>query len=277
MSRKPKELASVNELRKSLQRLTDETDATALSNHKRKSLEKEIKGVIDELTTLLTNLDPIAQPTAVFDPSNPEVVGRFISLALVAQDRHPLAEIPKFYGSGVYAIYYNGDFEPYSPISHSETPIYVGKAAPKFSNALTPVDQGPRLSGRLSDHRKNIGKAASTLNLDHFEFRSLVVQSGWEAAAEDYLIHLFRPIWNNETGILYGLGKHGDAATTRANRRSPWDTLHPGRAWAANSSEDAKTVSQIQIELAQHFSNTPSFADVGSVLASFVKELRQAE
>lgn len=86
------------------------------------------------------------------------------------------------------------------------------------------MEQGAKLCGRLSDHRKNIDKATSTLNLTDFEFRSLVVQSGWETAAEDYLIHLFSPIWNSETNILYGLGKHGDSATTRANKRSPWDT-----------------------------------------------------
>jgi hypothetical protein len=184
--------------------------------------------VIQELGSFLNTLDPIRQPSAVFDPSNPKVVGRFVSLALVAQQRHPLAEIPRFYGSGIYAIYYNGPFPLYAPISGSETPIYVGQAAPAINNARTPLEQGPRLCGRLSDHRKNIGTATTTLDLADFEFRSLVVQSGWETAAEDYMIHLFRPIWNSETSILYGLGKHGDDATTRANKRSPWDTLHQG-------------------------------------------------
>jgi hypothetical protein len=73
-------------------------------------------------------------------------------------------------------------------------------------------EQGERLAARLNDHRKNIGKAVSTLNVDDFQARFLVVQSGWETAAEDYLIHLFRPIWNSEVDILYGLGKHGGHA-----------------------------------------------------------------
>jgi hypothetical protein len=266
---------SVDALRASLEQLTANATDASLSSAKRKKLESQIKGAIDELTALLTKLDPIAQPTSVFDPSNPKVVGRFVALAMVAQDRHPLADIPKFYGSGVYAIYYTGSFPAYQPISGTETPIYVGQASPSVSNARTPMEQGAKLSGRLNDHRKNIGKATSTLDLADFEFRSLVVQSGWETAAEDYLIHLFHPIWNSETNILYGLGKHGDSATTRANKRSPWDTLHPGRTWAAATTLDAKSIAQINVELANHFAAYSAFPNLESVLESFIEELRQ--
>ncbi len=266
---------SIDALRAGLTQLSAHGDGALLPSSKRKQLESQIKAAIDELAALLAKLDPIAQPTSVFDPSNPKVVGRFVALAMVAQDRHPLAEIPKFYGSGVYAIYYNGAFPAYQAISGTETPIYVGQAAPTVSNARTPTDQGAKLSGRLSDHRKNIVKASTTLDIAEFQFRSLVVQSGWETAAEDYLIHLFRPIWNSETNILYGLGKHGDSATTRANKRSPWDTLHPGRAWAAASTMDAKSVGQIQAELTQHFAAYPVYPDLEGVLESFIEELRQ--
>jgi len=275
MSRKDTAPASVNALRVSLEQLTANASDASLSSAKRRQLETQIKEAIVELTALLASLDPIAQPTAVFDPSNPKLVGRFVALAMVAQDRHPLADIPKFYGSGVYAIYYNGSFPIYKPISNTETPIYVGQASPRLSNARTPVEQGAKLSGRLSDHRKNIGKATSTLDLVDFEFRSLVVQSGWETAAEDYLIHFFRPIWNSETNILYGLGKHGDSASTRANKRSPWDTLHPGRAWAAASTEDAKSIGEIKAELVSHFTQHTVYPDLQSVIGDFVEELRQ--
>jgi hypothetical protein len=267
--------SAILELRQTLERLTAEAHSAKLSVPKRKTLETEIRAVIDDLGAFLNTLDPIQQPSAVFDPGNPKIVGRFISLALVAQSRHPLADIPRFYGSGVYAIYYRGKFPLYAALSSTETPIYVGQAAPALNNARTPMEQGPRLCGRLSDHRKNIAKATSTLAIEDFEFRSLVIQSGWETAAEDYLIHLFRPIWNSETNILYGLGKHGDDAVTRANKRSPWDTLHPGRTWAAKSKEDAKSTNMIQTELAAHFATHPVFADLDSVLSSFIDELRQ--
>jgi len=263
------------EMRATLSRLAGEAANPALSAHKRKVLEAELRDVVETLSEIIGQLDPIRQPISVFDPSNPKVVGRFVSLALVAQQRHPLSEIPRSYGSGVYAIYYNGAFAPYATLSGTETPIYVGQAAPLVNNARTPREQGARLCSRLSDHRKNVAKAVGTLELSDFDFRSLVVQSGWETAAEDYLIHLFRPIWNSETSILYGLGKHGDDAATRANKRSPWDTLHPGRAWAAKSAEDAKTISQIMNELNSHFHAHPVFVSLEQVLASFLEELRQ--
>lgn len=277
MSRKPTVTAGiVGELRRTLERLHAEIDRPSLTAPARRTLEAEIRKVIDELGQFLNDLDPIRQPTSVFDPGNPKIVGRFISLALVAQPRHPLGEIARFYGSGVYALYYKGDFPIYAALSGAETPIYVGQAAPALNNARTPMEQGDRLCRRLEDHRKNIARATTTLNIDDFEFRSLVVQSGWETAAEDYLIHLFRPIWNSEIDILFGLGKHGDAADTRANKRSPWDTLHPGRTWAADTRlTDAKTPERIADEVAAHFAAHPIFKDLESVLTSFIEELRQ--
>lgn len=265
---------TVAELRAALANLEESLSQVSLTSAKRKALESQLQRLMAELGELLDRLDPISQPISVFDPANPKIVGRFVSLALVAQKRHPLAEIPRSYGSGVYAIYYNGRFELYRPLSGSETPIYVGQAAPASSHARTPREQGDQLCSRLSTHKRNISKAA-TLSVDDFEVRSLVVQSGWETAAEDYLIHLFRPIWNSETNILYGLGKHGDAATTRANKRSPWDTLHPGRAWAAASIADAKSVAQIEAEVRQHFAEHHVFQSLDEVLKSFVEELRQ--
>ena len=184
-------------------------------------------------------------------------------------------QVPTVYGSGVYAIYYRGPFPLYAKIACTETPVYVGQAAPADRNARTATDQGPRLSARLNEHRKNIVKAASTLDIEDFDYRSLVVQSGWETAAEDYLIHLFQPLWNSETDILYGLGKHGDAPTTRANKRSPWDTVHPGRKWAVDTTEDAKTSDEIEQEVGKHFETCGVYTDLDAVLASFIEELRQ--
>jgi hypothetical protein len=274
--KKPGSAAIIAEFHETLNRLFAETDKPSLSIPARRSMESEIRRVIEELGKFLNDLDPIRQPTSVFDPGNPKIVGRFISLALVAQARHGLSDIARFYGSGVYAIYYKGAFPLYTRLAGSETPIYVGQAAPAINNARTPMEQGDRLCRRLDEHRKNIKKASQSLDLRDFEFRSLVVLSGWETAAEDYLIHLFRPIWNSETRILFGLGKHGDDAETRANKRSPWDTIHPGRAWAADPKlEDAKSPERIAKELDQHFTDYPVFKDLDSLLLSFIEELRQ--
>ncbi len=267
--------ATIARLRSELNELLKSAAESGLAGSNLRRLNDEIRAAITELDGFLRQLDPIRQPSSVFDPSNPKVVGRFVSLALVAQSRHPLDDVPKVYGSGVYAIYYNGDFPLYGPWSGGETPLYVGQAAPADHSARSATDQGPRLSARLNEHRKNIIKAQGTLDIADFEYRSLVVQSGWETAAEDYLIHLFRPLWNNETNLVYGLGKHGDAATTRQNKRSPWDTMHPGRGWAAATAEDAKPTQQIAEEVRLHAARHPIYPDLEAVLASFLNELRQ--
>jgi len=278
LSRQSGSAVRIQQLRSTLSQLMAELETQQLTTRSRRELEAEIHAILGELTSFLVHLDPIRQPTSLFDPSNPKVVGRFIALALVAQQRQPLAEIKshRFYGSGVYAIYYTGRFPDYAPLSGTETPIYVGQAAPAINNARTASEQGDRLSRRLDDHRSNIARATSTLDIADFEYRALVVQSGWETAAEDYLIHLFQPVWNNQTNVLFGIGKHGDSAGTRANRRSPWDTMHPGRSWASDERLiDAKTLGQIREDLADHFTLHAVFPDMTSILENFIDELRQ--
>ena len=102
------------------------------------------------------------------------------------------------------------------------------------------------------------------------------MQTGWETGAEDYLIRLFRPIWNKETKLVFGLGKHGDSADTRRNKRSPWDTLHGGRGWAgAEELFDAKSPEKISDELARHFIKRPPYRASDDILKGFIEALRQ--
>lgn len=241
-----------------------------------KRVRKTISEAYDKLRKVVEDLDPIKHPGFVFDPSNPNVAGRIVGITMVAQPRKPLASVERFYGSGVYAIYYNGHFPAYSAISKREHPIYVGKADPADPASKTAMEQGDRLANRLNDHRKNIAKAATTLRLDDFEYRAIVVQTGWQTSAEDYLIHLFKPIWNSEVGICYGFGKHGDDPTTRANLRSPWDTLHPGRDWAHRdpNMKDAKLRKNIVHEIAQHLAKYPPLGSIDEILRRFLDEMR---
>ncbi|MCQ0990558.1 Eco29kI family restriction endonuclease [Jiella marina] len=219
-------------------------------------------------------VDPTELPDAFFDPAEPTLIGNFVALALVAQDRKPLKDLGKFYGSGVYAIYYTGTESLYAPIAGTETPIYVGKADPQ-GNPKTAIDQGTKLADRLNEHRRNINKV-SGIDLADFEYRALAVQTGYQAAAESHLIRMFQPIWNNETGILFGLGKHGDAATTRSNNRSPFDTMHPGRAWAAGNPA-AKTVEAITEEVEAHFRTAAIYKDINAVLQAFVSNIKRED
>lgn len=241
---------------------------------------KRIRQIITEaynkLRGVMEDLDPIKHPGFVFDPSNPNVAGRIVGITMIAQDRKPLVNVERFYGSGVYAIYYTGKFPAYAKITRREHPIYVGKADPADQAAKTAMEQGDRLSNRLNDHRKNIAKAATTLQLENFEYRAIVVQTGWQTSAEDYLIHLFKPIWNSEVGICYGFGKHGDDPATRANLRSPWDTLHPGRDWAHRDPKmkDAKPAKQIVEEISQHLAKYPPLGSIDEILRRFLEEIR---
>ena len=279
MSRPPRSAASdlAAKLRKDLAEIAQQARNAKLSAHGRRLLNLEIERAAGDLNSLLAELDPVKRPRAVFDPGNPRTIGFFIALAMTAQPRQPLSGLQDFYGSGVYAIYYNGDFGLYAPLRGSETPIYIGQASPGNENAQTAMEQGLKLAGRLNEHRKNIERASATLRVEDFEYRALVVQTGWESGAEDYLIRLFRPIWNSETKLVFGLGKHGDSAQTRRNKRSPWDSLHAGRAWAvADAIADAKSPEKITQELTRHFANVPPCRKVEDILTGFIEALRQS-
>ena len=276
IEKKGKAEAPIAELRENLVRLTAQARDIGTGQKDKRKLNAEIGALNAELNALMVELDSITRPNSVFDPGNPRTVGLFIALATTTQTRQPLNEISAFYGAGLYAIYYTGGFEPYSPISKTETPIYVGMALCGIEDAVDVVDQGTPLAGRLREHQKNIRRAQETLSIDDFEYRALVLRSGWESTAENYLIRLFKPIWNKETKILFGFGKHGDDANTRKNRRSPWDTLHAGRNWAADSNlTDNKSQLQIKELLKRHFVKNRVYQSFGEILEQFKKSLDQ--
>ena len=244
-----------NALRELLAALPEDLAAgtSSLDPVKVKRLRADIAKALDRLIPLSRALDPIKQPPFVFDPTNPEIVGQLIGRTMMEQSRYRLSAVPRMYGSGVYALYYSGNFDAYKAIRGSERPIYVGKADPPTPEAKTVEEQGPKLSTRLREHAKSIRAVGSTLDIADFECRFLVVQSGWQRAAEDYLLSRFKPVWNSP--VCYGFGKHGDAPTTRANTRSPWDTLHPGREWAARAGNVPNPASLAEIKrlVGEHF------------------------
>lgn len=243
-----------------------------LSREDRKKLEEAVaafRAAVDESIYLH------AFPQAVFDPADSRMFGQFAALALVAQQRERLDLVTPTFGGGVYALYYTGSFAPYAPLSGTETPIYVGKAQPA-KGASTFQDQGPAITRRVAEHARNIDLARSTLKVADFDCRRLVIVPGWEAAAESALISLFHPLWNNSYGPLHGLGKHGDSADTRKNKRSPWDTLHPGRPWADAIDGDQKPHAQILAEIATHFAQHPPIKHQDEVLAAYLRTVGNA-
>lgn len=230
--------------------------------------------------------DPVRMPTTTFDPADPKTVGRMVSLALLAQPLMPLGEIRSSYGSGVYAIYYSGDHPLYAGISGSETPIYVGKADPQNDDASTPREQGAKLTARLLEHAGTIATAAayanelpsglSPIRLEDFRCRRLVCATNAQLVAEKHLIRTFWPVWNAETKACWGMSKHGDAAKTRANKRSPWDVVHPGRQWALDSRlVDSLSPGEIEARIQATLHRAPARTDHAALLEEMLTGFRQ--
>jgi len=225
---------------------------------KRNILRKDAVDLIAAVREFVIELDPVKQPPCVLDPANPHFVGEVIARTLLDQTGIPLDDIGRFYGSGVYAIYYIGDFPAYAAVTGRDTPVYVGKADPADHTAETPEAQGLTLSVRLREHQKSL-RLAENLLIEDFKCRFLVVKSAWQNTAETYLINTFQPIWNNETKICFGFGKHGDSSKTRKNKRSPWDTLHSGRKWAMtkNTVPNKLSAKQIINQILAHYAKNP--------------------
>src|SRR4051812_30160984 len=99
-------------------------------------------------------------PQKVFSPLNPldrQKMAARLAKALLNSPIHPLPPKSTFSGSGIYAIYYTGDFPLYKNIATKNVggkmslPIYVGKAVPKGTRkgSSSKGDDGTALSDRL--------------------------------------------------------------------------------------------------------------------------------
>lgn len=178
-----------------------------------------------------------------YNPLDKRNLGQSVAEALLQRD---LVSLPGpgaregFAGAGVYAIYYLGLSNLYPPYrrlaernqqSDQLIPIYVGKAIPRGARTAgvgldAPV--GTVLFSRLREHAESIDDAVN-LELSDFKCRFLLVDDIWIPLGESLLIQQFKPIWNVLVG---GFGNHDPGAGRRGQRRSAWDTIHPGRNWA---------------------------------------------
>lgn len=191
----------------------------------------------------------------VYNPLDKENLGSSVASALLMQPLHPLAELPRFHGAGVYAIYYHGKFAAYADIRSvkggPEVPIYVGKAVPagarKGDVGLNDVP-GEVLYKRLKEHAESI-RAAANLRIEDFSCRYLVVDDIWIPLGEALVIARFSPLWNN---LIDGFGNHDPGKGRYAGLRPRWDTLHPGRKWAMKCQERTETMGQIEREVIAH-------------------------
>ena len=178
--------------------------------------------------------------------------------AVLHQEPEPLPPEP-FRGAGIYAIYYRGPFEHYAPLTRANSnnwsvPIYVGKAVPKGTRKGgfgLGADPGTVLFARLNEHAATIDHSQN-LEREHFACRFLVVEDIWIPLGESLLIEMFAPLWNK---TVDGFGIHDPGKGRRNQRRSGWDTLHPGRPWAEHHPPNDRTSDEIAETVRQALAN----------------------
>lgn len=175
-----------------------------------------------------------------YNPLDRINIARSIAGELLARDVTPLTAADGIWGAGIYALYYSGGFGPYAPARNRadamETPIYVGKAIPKGGRKgglRPPARLGRALAERLRQHATSISEV-DNLDLDDFRLRFLVVDDIWIPLGENMLIEIFKPAWNQ---AVDGFGNKDPGRRRKDQFRSPWDVLHPGRAFAQKLGE----------------------------------------
>jgi hypothetical protein len=174
----------------------------------------------------------------------------------------PLSSLPPsepFPGTGLYALYYLGDFSAYAPIAPpasgpGEVPIYISRVNPPRTKTgveglLTPTIE-PILYKRLCEHATTLDQTQNLL-LQDFRCRYLVIDDIWIPLAETLMIQQYKPVWNQ---ILQGFGNHDPGAGRYFTPRPEWDELHPGRSWAARQSPARHSAKEILTRIAAHFS-----------------------
>lgn len=173
-----------------------------------------------------------------FNPLNKKNLGFSVAEAMLEKQIESLPPAAAFEGAGIYAIYYTGGFPAYKPITDKNKnnkfgcPIYVGKAVPagaRKGGFGLDAPAGKVLFQRLNEHAESISETQN-LKLDDFRCRYLTVDDIWIPLGESLLIEMFSPLWNK---VLDGFGNHDPGKGRYEQQISPWDILHPGRAWAA--------------------------------------------
>jgi hypothetical protein len=195
-----------------------------------------------------------------YNPLAKQSIAESVVRALLESPCHELPPTEPFDGAGIYVIYYSGPFKAYAPVAGANqrqsctAPIYVGRAqhAGARKGLLDATPEGQPLFGRLGEHAGSI-EAAQNLELNDFKCRYLVVDDLWVPLAERLLLPQYRPLWNV---VIDGFGNHDPGGGRRVQKRSPWDVLHPGRAWAAKQGagkySQAEITEMVRLHFAEH-------------------------
>jgi Eco29kI restriction endonuclease len=195
-------------------------------------------------------------PDSPFNPLDKRHLAESLAEATLKRPLGPLPPTEKFDGAGIYAIYYDGDFQPYAPLvkknrEGGSRPIYVGKAVPPGARkgGFGVSDPGTALLKRLREHFKSIDEAQ---NLDnrHFACRYLVCDDIWIPLGEALLIEWFQPPWNV---LIQGFGIHTPGKGRSKQVKSLWDTLHSGRSLAKDLPDNPMSKEKVVKLIADFF------------------------
>ncbi len=196
-----------------------------------------------------------------FDVLKEYVLGQHVIDALMARPVIPLDAVPEVEDTGVYAVYYTGDFPAYRPLAEANRdgkfamPIYIG-SAPRMiplDDAATKLRAVFALSPLLREDARSI-EQAENLKLDDFHCRYVIAPAYLSPLGESLLIKRTHPLWNT---IITGFAQHSPHEEPGASHRSMWDTLHPGRAWAFDLPKNPLEISDIMERVASALTNDP--------------------
>ncbi len=207
----------------------------------------------------------------VFNPLDKKSLGLSVADALLSEPVELLGNLKPFRGAGIYAIYYRNGFPAYAPLAGENRdnfvhPIYVGKAVPAGSRKGridAEVDRSQVMFRRLREHAESVRqvedyaarqRGVEMIRIDEFFCRYLLVDDIWIPLGESVLIDQFKPIWNK---IVDGFGNHDPGGGRYNQQRSAWDTLHPGRPWAAKCKPFSKSRDEILAALERFFAERP--------------------
>jgi hypothetical protein len=199
---------------------------------------------------------------APYNPLDKINLAKSIEGAILQQECKPLGSTIDVKGAGVYLIYYRGPFPPYAQLAEAnrefcKIPIYVGKAIPsggrKGGIRSMSSDRGTALASRLRKHAATI-RSTSTLEIDDFRYRYLVLDDIWIPLGENILIETFKPLWNV---AVDGFGINDPGKGRTAQKRSSWDALHPGREYAERLTGGSVDIATVTGRISDHFAGRP--------------------
>lgn len=211
-----------------------------------------------------------------FNPLDKRNLGASVAEALLGRKPRPLGELQPFNGAGIYALYYSGPFPAYARLAElnrgpdPQAPIYIGKAIPeggRKGELVRDVLSTRSLFRRLRDHASSI--EATTLRINDFTCRHLVVDDIWIPLGESLLIAKFSPVWNT---LVDGFGNHNPGKGRHRGMMPRWDVLHPGREWAQLCEPRIESAEEITREVESRLAGEPSL-----VRSRFLVEQRRAE